>query len=349
MFGPGRVFKRGRLWWIAYHFRGKEIRESARSLHREDAKALLIRRVTDVRERRFYPDEKDLSFEDLVEGYLDDYALRELKSPRQARARVKHLRESFGGLKVSEIDPSRIRAHQAKRKAEGAAGATINRETEALGRMFRIARETGRLGVAPLFPRKLPEALPRQGFFEHTQYLAVRCELEPDLQDVLDFAYYSGWRRNEIIRLTWAEVDCAGEVIRLDPNRVKTSEPRVLPIRGVLVDVLARRQRVRRLDTSLVFHSKGKSVYWRLFRRWNDACKSAGVTGRLFHDCRRTVVRNLVRAGVPDRVAMSITGHRSRSVFNRYNITSEADLAEAMDRLSEYTGARLLQRYQGTK
>jgi len=81
----------------------------------------------------------------------------------------------------------------------------------------------------------------------------------------------------------------------------------------------------------LVFHLRGEAVGD--FRRaWATACDKAKVPGRLFHDLQRTAVRNMVRAGVPQTVAMRVSGHRTAAVFRRYDITTESDIREAMRR-----------------
>jgi integrase len=88
-----------------------------------------------------------------------------------------------------------------------------------------------------------------------------------------------------------------------------------------------------------VFHRRGKRI--KNFRgAWKAACQAVGVAGRIPHDFRRTAVRNLVRSGVPDTVAMKITGHLTRSVFDRYDISSEADIREGLGRLPETTGTK---------
>ena len=152
---------------------------------------------------------------------------------------------------------------------------------------------------------------------------------------MLDFAYYSGWRRNEILNLTWDEVDLAGGVIRLSPRRSKTRTGRVLPMSAPLRQVLMRRERVRRPGDRPVFRRDGVPVrVWRTALR--DACRQAHVPHRMLHDCRRTAARNLIRAGVPERIAMLLTGHKTRAVFDRYNIVNEQELLTAGERLAAY-------------
>jgi integrase len=351
MRGDGRIFKRRRspFWWIAYCHRGREIRESSGSTDRRVAERLLRRRRQEVGADHLGlkpfvgPAQERVTFEDLAAAYLQDYAVRGLRSRQTAEARVKQLRRVFGTDRAADITPARLRAYQAARREEGAEAATINRELSALRRMFRLAVAAGRLPAIPAFPPPLEENPPRQGFFEHAEYLAIREHLPPHYQDVLDLAYWTGWRKQEILRLEWREVDLAGGVIRLSPARSKTKTGRVLPLSAPLREVLARRLEARRLDTPLVFHRDGQPIGdWR--KSWARACQAAGLPGKRLHDCRRTVARNLVRAGVPERVAMAILGHQTRSIFDRYNIVSEADLRRATARLADYVAGQASER-----
>ena len=217
----------------------------------------------------------------------------------------------FGrAARAAALTTHQIRQYQLARRAAGAATGTINRETSALHRMGTLAVHWGWLDTVPGFPDRLRENPPRQGFFEHPEYLAVRAHLPAPWQDVLDLAYYSGWRKNEILGLTWEEIDMAGGVIRLSPARSKTLVGRMLPISQPIAEALARRRARRDPDSPLVFHRDGIPVRrWRT--AWRTACQAAGVPTRFLHDCRRTAARNLIRANVPERVAMLLTGIRA--------------------------------------
>jgi integrase len=164
------------------------------------------------------------------------------------------------------------------------------------------------------------------------------------------------------VSLRWSDVDRDGGVIRLRAEHSKNGRGRTVAIEGDLCAIVERRwqaRQVKRADgmvgvAELVFHRDGRPIAD--FRKaWAVACIAAGlcrvvgvnadgterkIPTRLFHDRRRSGVRNMVRAGVPERVAMEISGHRTRAIFDRYNIVSEADLRTAMQRTSDYVSAQ---------
>ena len=287
-----------------------------------------------------------ITFDTMARAYLEDYVLQRYRSLTTARARVEHLRVFFGGWAVEAMTADAVRQYQLHRRAQRAEAATINRETSALSRMFQLAIRRDLLERMPLFPNRLEENPPREGFFEHDEYLKVRAHAPASYQDVLDFAYYSGWRRNEILNLTWDEIDSGGGVIRLPAHRAKTKKGRMLPISAPLRLVLDRRARRRRGEDPRVFRRDGVPVrVWRHALR--DACRKAKVPHRLLHDCRRTAARNLIRAGVPERIAMLLTGHKTRAVFDRYNIVNEQELLTAGQRLASYLAEDAPKRTRG--
>ena len=176
-----------------------------------------VPRATAPPTRTFGPQGPTLG--DLIGDYLQDYLVRQFRSHSTARGRTAHLTAFFGrDARATALTTYQIRQYQLARRAAGAATGTINRETSALHRMGTLAVHWGWLDTVPGFPDRLRENPPRQGFFEHPEYLAVRVHLPAPWQDILDLAYYSGWRKQEILGLTWEEIDEAGGVIRLSPG-----------------------------------------------------------------------------------------------------------------------------------
>ena len=138
--------------------------------------------------------------------------------------------------------------------------------------------------------------------------------------------------------LRWDQVDLDEGSIRLSSSQTKTKTPRVIYMADDFLLVMRKAKAIQVRDfpaCPYVCHRDGQP-FSNLIQAWKTACKRVGVRDKRFHDLRRTGVRNLVRAGVPETVVMKISGHKTRSVFDRYNITSEDDLREAAKRLNRY-------------
>jgi integrase len=320
------------VWWVGYYYRGNENRESSGSRKEADARKLLKKRLGEIgRGRLIGPAEEKVDFEALAADFIRDYETNQKKSLRSAKLSVSHLREFFGLSRAVDITTDRVRAYTAQRQTEKASNASINRELAALKRMFSLAVQAEILSAKRYVPT-LKENNARTGFLDHASFIKLRVELPEYLQDPVTFLYLSGWRLNEMKSLEWRDVDGAGKVIRLRPEVAKNKDGRVLPLQGELVEVIERAREKRRADCPYVFHLKGKRLGD--FRKsWQNACTAAKLGKVLVHDLRRTAVRNLVRAGVPEGVAMKLSGHKTRSVFERYNIVNEADLLEATEKL----------------
>lgn len=232
----------------------------------------------------------------------------------------------------------------------------INRELTVLKRMFSLAVQSGKLIHKPHFPM-LRENNVRAGFFEREQYLAVLPHLPEPMRPVVTFAFVTGWRINsEVLPLEWRQVDLKAGEVRLDPGTTKNLEGRVFYLTAELKKLLgdqrklaSRVQRQKDMIVQRVFFHHGTTKAGEavdlaghgisgsgFYHAWCRARIKAGCPGSIPHDFRRTAIRNMVRAGVPERVAMKLSGHKTRSVFDRYNIVSDGDLRDAAHRLETH-------------
>jgi len=231
--------------------------------------------------------------------------------------------------------------------------AEINRELQVLKRTFNLARKEGRLLYTPYVPM-LREDNVRQGFVDREQLADILDFLPSDLRPVVQFAFLTGWRMaSEVLPLEWSRVDFEANEVRLDPGTTKNGEGRVFPmnadLRALLETQHAAHKRLAkrgmicpRVFVRMVADERGGTkkprAIIRLDKAWKVACAAAGLPGRIIHDLRRSAIRNMVRDGVPETVAMKLSGHKTRSVFDRYNITSNRDLHEAAARLTGLQG-----------
>ena len=308
-----------------------------------------------------------LSYEGMREALIQEYKDNHRKSLHVAKDRktlyiwnLNHLDHFFAGHKALAIRPALIQKFKDKRLAEGAGNCSVNRSLQLLRRMFYLAVDTERFpGDRVPKIKLLQEPPPRKGFLEYAQFVSLRQALPEHLRPVATLGFFTGMRRGEIMKLRWENVNLDKGLIRLDPGSTKNDESRVIPLIGELPEML-RILREKSPASEHVFTRNG--VRMQTFRKaWNSACVVAGLgmmkprldkttgqpilrnkkpvlkyEGRTFHDLRRCGVSNLLQAGVDPYTARRISGHKTESVFQRYNITIERHLKEAGRKLEEY-------------
>ena len=305
----GRVFKRGSVWWIGFSYKGKEHRASSKSTRKRDAEDLLhfyLAKAARGEFKGFEDNIPEYTIAEMLDGLYRDMEQRQLKDLITPRFRINALKKSLGRMAAVALTERQIDIYISQRFKEGRKPATVQCEMGYLLQAFRIAKRKKLVQDIPHIPGiRVKNA--RQGFFEQPDFERVVSFLPEYLKDVTRFAYYSSWRKNEITTLKWRDIEDG--VIRLRHEVSKTSEPRVLMLTGVIADIIDRRQQARQDLVPYVFHHNGKQI-GRFDKAWDTACRKAGLPEKLFHDFRRTAVRNMVRAGVPERIAMQISGIR---------------------------------------
>lgn len=342
----GSVFQRGRIHWIKYYKDGRPFRESSGSEILADAERLLKRRQGEIVTGSFAGlGPERIRFKDLAEAVLEDYRINGKTSLHDVTQRLRdHVLPAVGEVRAADFGTAQVKRYISQRKLEGAANSTINRELAIIKRAFRLAAQNDppRVARVPYIP-SLAENNVRKGFLSQDKYRDLRDALPETLRPLLVVAYYTGARLGELLWLKWEQVDLQAKRITLEPGTTKNKEGRTLPVYGEMAQWLLMQRTIqdeRFPNCPWVFHRNGQRVAT-VFKNWRDACEKADLAGLLFHDLRRTAIRNMVRAGIPEKVAMLISGHKTRSIFDRYNIVNDRDLTDAaakMERFLESTG-----------
>ena len=343
----GSIYRRGAVYWIKYFKNGKPYRESSRSDKETDAKRLLKKREGEISEGKIPGIHfEKVKFNDLADDFLTDYRVNGKKSLNRAERSVKQLKTFFDGDRVPSITIPRIQGYIERRLAQGMLNATINRELAALKRILNLGLQQTppKVDRVPHIPM-LKENNVRKGFFEHGDFIALREALPSYLKSFVTFAYKSGWRVSEIRDLTWSQVDTENNIVRLESGETKNNEARTVylddELKAVFLNQKARQKELGKISHYVFLNESGTDKIKEFRGAWTKACNETNIGGKLFHDFRRTAVRNMVRAGIPERVAMMISGHKTRSVFERYNVVSETDLKLAAQKQEAYLKAQM--------
>ena len=333
------LYKRGRsgIWWMSFTCHGEYYRKSTEITDKKLAERIYGKVKGEIAEGKLpgiYFDK--VTFDELAEDFLTDYRINKRDTLDKAKRSAQYLKDFFGEMKAADITTDKVKNYMEHRMSRGLSNASINRELAVLKRMFHLAAECTppKVTLIPHIPM-LKESNVRKGFFEYAEYLAVEDALPGYLKPIATFGYFTGWRISEILSLTWGRVDLKEGKVWLDPGETKNEEGRTFYLTRELIEVMRALHRNRRLDCAHVFHRNGKVI--KGFRKaWISACKKAGLKGKIFHDFRRTAIRDMVRSGISEKVAMTISGHKSRNVFERYNIVNDQDLREAALKFQNY-------------
>ena len=311
------------------------------------------------------PTSATLTVADMVEAKLLSDQNNGLKDVKSSRGRwEKNLRPFFGAIKARDLTTPTIDRYIEKRRQELLAkyakrhkgesdaeygermkkqkkspNASINRELSVLRGAFFLARKSRLIREVPYFPM-LKEDNVRTGFLEPGEYERLAAAAMAEglwMRTLFELGYAYGWRRSEMLGRIVNDLDFSGGpngegTIALPTS--KNGDPRIVTM-------------TRRVRELLLLCCKGKSPEDRVLtcggqpigdyrKAWGRVLKGGGITRHLLvHDLRRTAIRGMRDRGIDRKVAMSITGHRTEAVYNRYNIADLADIAKATAKLDD--------------
>lgn len=292
------------------------------------AEAWRLKHLAELATGARYVGAENCTVNDLLDLVEKDHAGK--SSLPATLSRLKRLRAELGKIRVVDLREAQIEGYRSDRDA---AHATVNRELEVLRRALNLGkRATPPLVAHAPFVRMVRERNIRTQRISHEQYKALIETLRTPERHAAIIGYHVGWRRGAILGLTWDRVDWAGKALRPPPNQEKEKRVGTAPIYGDMQDAL---RECLKVESDWVIHRANGSKVIDIRKAWDKACISVGLAGFRFHDLRACAVSNLIDFGVSPYEAMQITGHKTLSMLQRYDIVSTKRLAEIGRRMEE--------------
>lgn len=335
-YGQGSIFPRNGIYHMQWYEAGRARQQTTKTSDRRAALKMLGQKLEEA-ERKAASGGSKLLVKDLLQELLSEYGRLNRKSLYDTRIRVDgKLMAHFGGMKAVEVGEREINCFIDLHRVD-LEDSTINRYLSALRTAYSIARRQGILDYSPHIPI-LREDNVRQGFVNQDQYETLRKALPDHLRAVFVVGYHTGARRGELLRVRIADVDFASKEIKIPGRATKNSSPKTIPIYGDMAAALEMQiawVRKHWPRCPWLFVWRGKRLLSLTQKAWRTATKAAGLPGLIFHDLRRSAIRNMEQAGIPRSVAMAISGHKREDVYRRYDIATGRDIQAAAAKLEQ--------------
>lgn len=347
----GRVYKKsycdreGRTqrtstWYLKYYVNGSAVESSSGTDNYDEALGMLKKRVAAAVDRPHSKHVEHVVLDQLFDLLIEDYRYSDRKTTYDTELRVNaRLRPYFGQMKVQSLGTSEIKLYVAHRRRQQAEPATINKELAWLRRAIRLGcQHEPPLALRVPHFKMLPMDNVREGVLEYEKYRLVRDALPSYARIALVIAFHTGARKGEIAAIRKDRVDLKAERINLPGKTTKNGSARYLPIYGDMKAELDMAIDAGSNDCPFLIQRAGERVHdWK--KAWATACKTAGVPEALFHDLRRTAVTNMIEAGLTEKEAMEISGHKTRAIFDRYHIVSDRRMKQNAQKLADHLNA----------
>jgi integrase len=228
----------------------------------------------------------------------------------------------------------------ATRWIENGTKATTNLRLALLRSMFNYYRKIGGIDHVPHVPMRPTSEIDnvRQGTVSLEDARRLYERLPKELRGIFEFVYATGMRSGAALKLTWDMVDKDCTALTIPAMFMKNREPMTLPLVDEDGKPLYRFVADVKLRKGPLFPITKRE----LNVTWCTACDALGLglyepnrayRGLRMHDLRRTALGNLRKIGVPETVAMSISGHKTSSVFRRYSIIDPAEKQAALSKV----------------
>ena len=323
--------------------RRRRVREKIGEVPLAAAKRILAKRRTEIAEDRFL-DRKQKptrTFAEAADAFMD-YSKQRRKSWSRDEQLLRQLRAWFGDRVLATIGEDEVYAYIASRRQDETrygrppSAATINRELSNLKTIFNREHRAGAIERNPLRGFKLlAEHNVRDRVLDADERQRLMDEAPAYLRPILELAYRTGMRSDEVVSLRWDRVDLRAGAIKLRSEDTKTGRARVVPLDSEMVAML--RAMPRSIVDDRVFLRNGKPI--KSFRTaFEGACARAGIEDFRFHDLRHCAVTMMARLGIPEKTIMKITGHKTPHMLRRYQRVDDSDLRNAAETIRRFLG-----------